>query len=124
MKGHGLYSCFGTASSPLLSSTCCSCRVCCPLNVISLSLSPCLHPSFSLSLLVSGLAFQHQAVVSESKIQSPGVQELVWGDAALPGIMDGVKPQQIAEVTLTLLCLAVMLTMTDISQVAAISKYI
>lgn len=80
MKGCGLYSCSGTASSPLLSSTCCSWRVRCTLNVVS-----------PLSLLVSGFAFLHHAVVNKSKIQALGGQELDWGDAVLSGIMDGVE---------------------------------
>lgn len=121
MKGHGLYSCSGTASSPLLSSSHCSCHVRCPLNVVSLSLPPCLLPS-SFSLLISGFAFLHQAVVNESKIQTLGVQELDWGYASLLGIMDGVKPQQIPKVALPLLCLAGMFTMTDYSQGAAIPQ--
>lgn len=72
------------------------------------SLPPFLSPSLS-----QALPFLHQAVVSEPKIQSLAVQELDWGDAALLGIMDGTKPQQIPEAALRLLCLAVMLTMTD-----------
>lgn len=65
MKGRGLYSCSGTASSPLLSSTCCSWHVRCTLNVVS-----------PLSLPVSGFACLHQAVSVNQ------ISRLSWGRGA------------------------------------------
>lgn len=66
------------------------------------------------------------ALVSESKIQLLGGWELDLGDAALPGITDGGKSQQVPEVDLPLLSLAAMLltmlTLTDYSQGAAVPK--
>lgn len=65
-------------------------------------------------------------LVSESKIQLLGGWELDLEDAALPGITDGGKSQQVPEAALPLLSLAVllltMLTLTDYSQGAAVPK--